>query len=68
MVHIASNGSSAATASIKIVDVDGRIVYTSSNIDLSEGLDINLSKQAKGIYMVQVIQENSLTTRRLVME
>ncbi len=54
--------SASAVKSISVYDVTGKQVSASNTST------VNLSNQAKGIYLVQVQTENGLTTKKIVVE
>lgn len=55
---------------IKIIDPDGAIVYEKSGrITSGEySFKVDLSERRKGIYLLQVIQNNSALTKRIIIE
>lgn len=55
---------------IKIVGPDGAVVYekTSQATDGFYDFDIDISNQREGIYIMQVIQNNSALTKRIIIE
>jgi len=55
---------------IKVVDPDGAIVFEKSDQQSSGeySFDVDLSQKRKGIYLLQVIQNNSSLTKRIIIE
>lgn len=52
---------------IEVTDVQGRVVYSSNNQDVTAGtiLFVNMENNAQGIYMVRVIADNNQQTGRV---
>jgi type IX secretion system substrate protein len=55
---------------IKIIDPDGGVVYEKSDQQTSGeySFKVDLSEKRKGIYLLQVIQNNSSLTKRIIIE
>lgn len=54
-------------ASIKVFDVTGKIIYE-TNFSNTELFELNLTNQSKGIYTIQVQLEQSVYTKKLVID
>jgi len=54
--------------SIKIVSVQGKIVYEQAKPENSEKIKIDLSNLDKGVYFIQIISDNEAITNKLVLE
>lgn len=59
-----------SAAQIRILDVHGKIIYTET-IQKSQGQltkEVGLTKQAKGVYFVEMISDNERMTKKIVIE
>tara|TARA_B100000683_G_scaffold63528_1_gene61966 strand:- start:2493 stop:9086 length:6594 start_codon:yes stop_codon:yes gene_type:complete len=54
---------------IKIINIFGEIIYTISSNDLLDNFEkINLGKISKGMYIVQLINNNTIINRRIIVQ
>ena len=51
---------------VTILDITGKIVYTSSEITSNQ--TVNVSSLNRGIYMVQVMTDNKTSVKRLILD
>lgn len=66
-VTVALDGIFTQTASIQIFDVTGKLAATFPGADLSSGaFQMDVSSQADGVYLVRILIENGVVTKRLV--
>jgi len=66
IIHLASSSANSDASTVNILSADGRMVYTASNINLAIGLTIDLSNYSKGMYLVQLLQNGAMVTRKVV--
>jgi hypothetical protein len=69
-VSVFVNSNAYDRATVQIVDLGGRPVYTVSNLPMSESKkhNIDISKLSKGIYLVEVITNEGKAVRKLTIE
>ena len=65
-VQLTMSNEQLKNARIEIVTITGKTVYTSSLQGTKQSID--LSKQAKGIYIIKLIGEGFVSTQKLVLE
>lgn len=64
------NTSKVNNLSVKISDVEGKVVYSRNESNFSGNFNenINVSNFGKGVYMIQIISDNSITTEKVVIQ
>lgn len=55
-----------AGATINIFDIKGQKIHTNNLSDSGESMEIDLSSFEKGIYLLQIISQNGITTKKLL--
>jgi hypothetical protein len=53
-------------AKVTIYDVTGKVMYTSNDINANS--TVNVSTFSRGIYMVEVMTDNKVSVKRLILE
>ena len=69
-LSISSNLPVINEVSIKLLDLQGRIVYSEKKSGCIEGLitTIDLSQQAKGVYLAQLIMDKNIEYKKIIKE
>ena len=66
--QISSNSKATSIDVINIMSLDGRVIYTADNVNLTSGLSIDLSSQPDGMYLVQVVQGGEINTGKIIIK
>jgi hypothetical protein len=66
-IAVVSNSSNDTKSNIFVYDVMGNVVYENTNMDLYNG-KIDLSKKAKGIYFIKIINGNDTFIDKLIFQ
>ncbi len=60
-----SNATDFVNSTIKITSIDGALVYENQNLT-GNNLAVDLSKEANGIYFIQLIDKNTISNFKIV--
>jgi hypothetical protein len=52
---------------MRIMSTEGRLIQTHENITLSQLMTIDLSHEPKGIYLVQLVSEEGVLTKKILL-
>ena len=69
-VDVVFDATERGTANVELMDITGRVVYTNS-VETQEGsnqLNLNLNGYSKGVYMLNVTKNNTISRIKLVIE
>jgi len=53
---------------VEIADLTGKIIYSTKNNSDENGLQVNLSNFAKGIYFAKVLSNNQVEVRKFIVQ
>jgi hypothetical protein len=66
VVNIAINSYAGAASLVNMYDVTGKMVY--QNLNATANLSIDVSNHANGVYLLEVVTERGVVTKKLVLD
>ena len=68
ILHIQFDQNTATKIQLNIVDITGKVIYTDARYIFDSNIELDVNNLESGIYLVQIIDEDNVRTKKFVVE